>query len=325
MSFATLRFKSLLWLNWTVTDILRLGTRGSALALWQANWVAEKLRAHPAAPTVEIIIIKTTGDQRQDVPLGAMAGKGVFVREIEAALLRNEIDLAVHSAKDLQSSDPEGLTLAAFCERADPRDALVSPHGSLDALPEGARVATGAPRRVAQLRWHRPDLQFVEIRGNVDTRLAKLERGDADALILACAGLDRLGRSDVITERLSKEISLPQVGQACVAVQCRADDSHTYTLVGEACDHAPTRAAVVAERAFLARMGGGCTAPVAAHAQWTEDGLSLTALVAHPEGTAVLTTEKTQEAGMTAESLAAEVYESLRILGADILLAEMNS
>jgi hydroxymethylbilane synthase len=204
---------------------VKLGTRGSALALWQANHVAGLLRARDPASAVEIVVIKTTGDVRQDIPLQAVAGKGVFVREIEAALLRGDVDLAVHSAKDLQSEDPPGLTLAAFCERADPRDALVSPHGTLDQLPHGALVGTGAPRRIAQLRHRRPDLRFVEIRGNVDTRLAKLARGDCDALVLAVAGLERLGRADVITERLSVEVCLPQVSQACVAVQCRADDA----------------------------------------------------------------------------------------------------
>jgi hydroxymethylbilane synthase len=260
---------------------LRLGTRGSALALYQANWTADRLRAHDPTAIVEIVLLKTTGDLRQDVSLGAMAGKGVFVREIEAALLRGEIDIAVHSAKDMQSTDPPGLTIAAFSPREDPRDALVAPrYGSLDSLPTGAVVATGAPRRVAQLRMIRPDLRFTEIRGNVDTRLAKLERGDADALVLAVAGLVRLGRESVISERLSIDVSLPQVGQAAIAIQCRADATATVERVRTACDDAPTRVAVEIERAFLAQVGGGCTAPVAAYARIIDEEVELMAFLA---------------------------------------------
>ena len=298
---------------------MKLGTRGSALALWQANRVADLLHARHPGLGVEIVVVKTTGDVRQDVPLSAVAGKGVFVREIEAALLRGGIDVAVHSAKDLQSDVPPGLTLAAFCERADPRDCLVSPHGALDALPAGALVATGAPRRVAQLRHRRPDLRFTEIRGNVDTRLAKLARGDADALVLAVAGLERLGRADVITERLPVDVCLPQVGQACVAVQCRADDEPTIAFVRDACDHPPTREAVTTERAFLALLGGGCTAPVAAHARADEDVLTLAALVARADGSLVLRAEARKALG-TPERHARDVYDDLMRQGAGALL-----
>ncbi|MBC8101741.1 MAG: hydroxymethylbilane synthase [Cytophagales bacterium] len=269
---------------------MRLGTRGSALALWQANWVSEMLRRRHPGLDVEIVVIKTTGDLTalQNVPLAEVAGKGVFVREIESALLRGEIDVAVHSAKDLQSSDPQGLTLCAFCERADPRDALVSPHGKLQDLPQGATVATGSPRRVAQLRHHRPDLRFTDIRGNVDTRLAKLERGEADALVLAVAGLARLGKAKAITEEINPEICLPQIGQGCVAVQCRQGDADIYALVAEACDHPATRREVSAEREFLALLGGGCNAPVAGYAISSENNLHLFALVASPDGLQVL-------------------------------------
>ena len=306
--------------------MLRLGTRGSALALWQAQMVAARLRSASPDTLVEIVIVKTTGDVRQDIPLPAMAGKGVFVREIETALLRGEIDLAVHSAKDLQSMDPDGLMLAAFCERADPRDALVSPRfGTLAHLPHGATVATGSPRRVAQLKHLRPDLQFVEVRGNVDTRLSKLARGDADALVLAAAGLIRLDRADAITEYLTIEVCLPQVGQACVAVQCRAGDAETIDLIGHACDHAPTRAAVTAERAFLALLGGGCTAPVAAHAvrEGSEKYL-LEALVASSEGKTILRSSRVfipQESQQAAH----DVYSELLRQGADTLLVMESS
>jgi hydroxymethylbilane synthase len=270
---------------------LILGTRGSALALWQARWVESLLRARHPGLDVEIVVIRTTGDARQDVPLSAVLGRGVFVREIEAALLDRRIDLAVHSAKDLPSEDRPGLTLAAFCERGDPRDALVSPrHGRFADLPAGALVATSSPRRIAQLRHARPDLRFTEIRGNVDTRLEKLARGDADALVLAVAGLARLGRQSAATETLEPELCLPQVGQACVAVQCRADDAATVALVAGACDHPTTRREVSTERAFLARLGGGCTAPVAAFAIGAEGTLNLFALAARADGSLVLKT-----------------------------------
>lgn len=303
---------------------MRLGTRGSALALWQANWVAEMLRARHPALDVEIVVIRTAGDVRQDVPLSAVAGKGVFVREIETALLRGDIDIAVHSAKDLPSTDTPGLLLAAFCERADPRDALVSRHGRFADLPEGALVATGAPRRIAQLRQKRPDLRFTQIRGNVDTRLAKLERGEADALILAVAGLARLGRADVITEYLEPEMCLPQVGQACVAVQCRAQDADIIAQVTDACDHPLTRREVGAERLFLSLLGGGCTAPVAAHAISSDRNLYLFALVARADGSRILRTR----AGSTlhnVQGVAEGAYSDLLTQGArEILAAEMR-
>lgn len=300
--------------------LLRLATRGSALALWQAEMVRARLLAFDPALTVEIVVVKTTGDVRQDVPLSAVAGKGVFVREIETALLSGEAHIAVHSAKDLPSVDPPGLTLAAFCERADPRDALVYPSGTWDILPTGATVATGAPRRVAQLKYARPDLNFVGIRGNVDTRLAKLESGVADALVLACAGLDRLGRSSVITERLPITLSLPQVGQGCVAVQCRTADTGIASMVRAACDHAETREAVTAERAFLALLGGGCTAPVAAHSIVTGEYLHLTARVADAAGTRLLGAHSVVPRGSAPAALAEIVFRSLQDQGAESLL-----
>lgn len=301
---------------------IRLATRGSQLALWQANWVAERIRSSSPETTVELVIVKTTGDVKTDTPLSAMAGKGVFVREIEAALLRNEADIAVHSAKDLPSVDTPGLHLAAFCEREDPRDALISRHGGWSDLPHGITVATSAPRRIAQLKHVRPDLNFVPIRGNVDTRLAKLERGDADALILAVAGLVRLGKGEVITERLPITLSLPQVGQACVAVQCRADDD-TTDLIRTSCDHAPTRLAVTTERAFLALLGGGCTVPVAAHAVTDGPYLQLTARVATPDGSQMLeAAHRTSSVGEISQAVAWAVYKELEEQGAKQLLTE---
>jgi len=300
---------------------MRLGTRGSALALWQANWVAEMVQSRFPHIEVEIVVIKTAGDIRQDVPLQEVAGKGVFVREIEAALLRDEIDVAVHSAKDLPSVDTPGLTLAAFCERGDPRDAVVSPkYKTLENLPEGATVATSAPRRIAQILALRPDLKFEAIRGNVDTRLMKLERGDADALILAAAGLARLKRDSVITQTLDPEVSLPQVGQACVAVQCRLADADVCALVAEACDHPMTRREVSAERAFLAKLGGGCTAPVAGYAISSDRNLYLFALVASRDGKTVLRT-RAGSLLVDSQGVAEGAYNDLMARGAEAVLA----
>lgn len=305
---------------------MRLGTRGSALALWQANWVKEQIERRFPQRAVEIVVIKTTGDvtAQQNIPLGTVAGKGVFVGEIEAALLRGDIDIAVHSAKDLQSTDPPGLTLAAFCERADPRDGLVSRHGKLDKLPEGAVIATGSVRRRAQIAHYRPDLRFTEIRGNVDTRLAKLERGEADALILAVAGLNRLGRGKAITQEIEPEICLPQVGQGCVAVQCRAGDVEAEAILAEACDHAPTRREVETEREFLALLGGGCTAPVAAYAVGSENNLHLFALVARPDGSEVLKTHVLVTLRDT-RGLARAAYDDLMARGGGELLRAGDS
>lgn len=301
---------------------IRIATRGSALALWQANWVAAQLRAHDPQVVPELVIVRTTGDARQDQPLREMAGRGVFVREVEEAVLRGDADIAVHSAKDLPSEDPDGLVIAAFCERGDPRDALVSPrYGSLDALPEGARVGTSSARRIALLRQRRPDLTFVPVRGNVDTRLRKVEAGEVDALVLAAAGLARLERDATITEHLDPEICLPQVGQACVAVQCRTDDRETALRANAACDHFVTRREVACERRFLALLGGGCSAPVAAYAISSDRFMYLFALVAREDGTQVLRTRASAHPG-SGEQIARAAYDDLMAQGAASLLAE---
>jgi hydroxymethylbilane synthase len=273
--------------------VIRLGTRGSKLALWQANWVKEQLEAKFPGLPVEIVVVQTEGDASQaaNTPLAQVRGRGVFVKELEQALHDGRIDAAVHSAKDMPSSDPEGLLIAAYCERADPRDALIAPkYGTLAALPEGARVGTGSPRRIAQLLAIRPDLRFVEVRGNVDTRLQKMERGEAEALVLATAGLARLGKDSLITETLEPEIMLPQVGQGCVAVQCRSADADIIATIHAACDHYLARREVGCERQFLARIGGGCSAPVAAYGISSDRMLYLFALVASPDGTMILKT-----------------------------------
>jgi hydroxymethylbilane synthase len=240
---------------------LRLATRGSAQATAQSTAVADALRhAHPGLE-VELVLVETLGDQRLDVPLHTIGGQGVFVKEVQRAVLTGQADLAVHSAKDLPSVVAEGLQLAAFCARRDARDALVG--SSLADLPHGATVATGSVRRRALLQAQRPDLEFVELRGNIHTRLGKLPAGGA--LVMAVAALEILGLTDRIAEHLSVDTFVPAPGQGCVAIECRVADAHTASLLA-AVDDAPTRRAVEAERAFLAELGTGCSLPVAAHA-----------------------------------------------------------
>lgn len=240
--------------------IMRIATRRSPQALAQATVVAERLRdAHPSL-TVELVHIETAGDVRHDVPLHTMGGQGVFVREVQWAVLDGRADVAVHSAKDLPSTPAAGLTIAAFCERRDAADALIG--RSLAALVAGATVATGSVRRQAQLAEARPDLTFVDLRGNIHTRLGKLPPDGA--LVMAVAALQILDLTNLIAERLPVEQFVPSPGQGCVAVECRADDPATAVALA-ALDHAPTRHAVQAERAFLAELGSGCALPVGAH------------------------------------------------------------
>jgi hydroxymethylbilane synthase len=253
-----------------------IGTRGSKLALAQTEWAAQRLRELGAAVTVQVV--RTRGDRRAE-PVPAI-GTGVFVKEIEEALRRGELSLAVHSLKDLPTGPREGLALAAVPERADPSDALVTRDGAgLRDLASGARVGTGSARRAAQLRAVRPDLVFLPVRGNVDTRLRKLDQGDYDALVVASAGLIRLGLASRIAERLPFDTCLPAPGQGALALQVRANDDATQSLVAQL-DHAPTRAAVTAERAFLERLGGGCAIPVGALATVDGDRIMLNGVVA---------------------------------------------
>lgn len=264
---------------------LRFGTRGSALARWQTDWMADRLRQAWPGLDCQIQIFTTTGDKMLDKPLTEMGGKGVFTQELETALRNGEIDVAVHSLKDLPVEDAAGLTLGAMGERADARDVLVAPvYKTLAALPHGARVGTCSLRRTAQILAARPDLTILPVRGNVDTRLRKVLTGEYDAIVLAAAGVLRLGLAERITEYLSFETMLPAPGQAALAVQCRADDIETLTLL-RAVDHSPTRQAVTAERGFLQALGGGCSAPVAAYAQ---GAIQMTGLVASVDGQQVI-------------------------------------
>jgi len=258
--------------------VLRIATRGSALALWQAERVAEML----GSPS-ELVIIETRGDQDTTSPIHAIGGTGVFVKEVQEAVLRGEADLAVHSAKDLPAITMEGLILAAVPERADARDALVG--SRLEKLPQGARIGTGSVRRRSQLAAIRPDLEFGELRGNIGTRLGKA--ADFDAIVVAAAALDRLGLGDRIAERLEPPVMLPQVAQGALGVECRVDDAEALVALA-AIDDAIAHLAIKAERAFLAALGGGCDVPVGAYATIKSGGMiSMQALVAQEDGSSV--------------------------------------
>ena len=265
-------------------QVLRLGTRGGALALWQAREVARLIVARHPAVTVELLPIRTTGDRVQGTPLSQVGVKGLFTREIEDALLEGKIDLAVHSLKDLPTSVADGLTLAAVLERADPRDALVAPPGSrLDNLRPGTRVGTSSVRRRAQLLARHPHLTVLDVRGNVLTRLASLDRGEYDALVLAHAGLQRLDLDARVAEVIDVAVVVPAAGQGALAVEARAGDARVAALV-QALDHGPTRLATSAERAFLARLEGGCQTPIGVLATWRDNGMTLTGVVADLQG-----------------------------------------
>jgi hydroxymethylbilane synthase len=265
--------------------VLRIGTRGSALALWQARTVAASIESRGVP--VEIVTITTHGDRRQDAPLTAIGGKGVFVKEIHEALLDGAIDLAVHSAKDMAAVSPAGLTIGAVLPREDPRDALILP-SRREAVEEASLemrvIGTGSPRRVAQLRRIHPDTRFESIRGNVDTRLRKLDAGEVDALVLACAGLRRLGLQARITRPIPIAECVPAPGQGIIAVEIRASDERTRAIVSTM-DDAAARAALAAEQAVVEAIGGGCQLPLGAFAELKSDGgLSVRAIAASPAG-----------------------------------------
>jgi len=262
---------------------LRLGTRGSRLALTQSRWVVDRLMARHPGLTVELVEIRTSGDVLRDVPLGPEHGQSFFTKEIEDALLRGEIDLAVHSCKDLATALPDGLVIAAIPGREDPRDVLVSGHGGLDALPEGASVGTSSPRRKGFLRAFRPDLDVRDQRGNVPTRIRAAEEGRVHAVVLAAAGLARLGLSAHASETLDPALMLPAAAQGALALQVRVDDTRTRALVGPI-DDPDTHAAVTAERACLGGLQAGCQAPVGVLARVRGAELVIDAAVVTPDG-----------------------------------------
>jgi hydroxymethylbilane synthase len=285
---------------------LRAATRGSPLAIWQTEHVIDRLRAVDPEVIVDLVLVDTQGDRRLDVPIWELGGKGVFAKEVQAAVLDGRADLAVHSAKDLPSTSVPGLVLAAVPERGDPRDALVG--STLAELAEGAEVATGSLRRQVELHRHRPDLRFVSLRGNMQTRLAKA--ADHDAVVVAAIALDRLGLAAQIAERLSTDAMLPQVAQGALAVECREDDDELRALLARI-EHGPTRRCVDAERAFLAALGGDCSLPAAAHAVLDGGELHLRGFLASPDGEVMHRHERT---GPDA-SVGIEVARQLLALG----------
>ncbi|MDP2601716.1 MAG: hydroxymethylbilane synthase [Deltaproteobacteria bacterium] len=300
---------------------LRLGTRGSTLALAQAHWVKARIEERRPESKVEIVVLKTSGDRFIDAALQAIGGKGLFTKEIEDALLRNEIDLAVHSLKDLPTEMAQGLALVAVPEREDARDVLVTrERTSLDRLPPGARIGTGSLRRRAQLLYHRPGLSVVGIRGNVDTRLRKLDAGEVDALVMAAAGLKRIGRGDRIVEFLSTDICVSAVAQGALGLQARANDAgnEEYSFL----HHAPTAAEVTAERSFLSRLGGGCQVPVGGRAVVAGDEIAMVGVVASPDGKALQRGERSGKL-VDAAKLGADLAEELLRAGADRILASV--
>jgi hydroxymethylbilane synthase len=286
---------------------IRIGTRGSLLARWQAEHVKGRLEA--LGHDVSLVVITTTGDRLLDRRLESVGGKGAFLKEIEEAMLAGEVDLAVHSLKDVPTVLPEELELVSMLERADPRDALVSFGASLEELPRGARVGTTSLRRQAQLGEARPDLVISDLRGNVDTRLRRLRDGDFDAILLAMAGLVRLGRAGEVTQILDPRAFVPAPGQGTIALECRKEDRAVRDAV-VTLHHGPTGRAVTAERAFLATLGGGCNVPLGAHALDGGESLELVGFVARVDGSGMLRGErKGEEPGELGRALARELLD----------------
>ena len=304
-------------------ETLRIATRKSPLALWQAEHAAAALTAAHPGLRVEIVGMTTKGDRILDAPLAKVGGKGLFVKELEQGMLTGQADIAVHSMKDVPVDFPEGLHLAVILEREDPLDALVSNRfESLDALPAGARVGTSSLRRQCQLAARRPDLRIEPLRGNVNTRLAKLDGGDYDAIILAAAGLIRLGFQSRIRARISPQDSLPAIGQGAIGIECRTDDPRVNTLISPL-HHGDTALRVRAERAMNARLHGGCQVPIAGHATLAGGTLHLRGLVGTPDGTRILRAEA-EAPSSDPESLGAAVAAELLAQGADAILSALQ-
>ncbi|ENY71794.1 porphobilinogen deaminase [Aeromonas diversa CDC 2478-85] len=301
---------------------LRIATRKSPLALWQANFVKAQLEAIHPDLQVELVPMSTQGDKILDTPLAKVGGKGLFVKELETAMLEGRADIAVHSMKDVPVEFPEGLGLHTICEREDPRDAFVSNHFStLEALPLGAVVGTSSLRRQCQLRASRPDLVIRDLRGNVNTRLAKLDAGEYDAIILAAAGLKRLEMAHRITAFIQPEQSLPANGQGAVGIECRLDDEAVKALLAPL-EHAETRTRVLTERAMNRALQGGCQVPIGAYALVEGDQIWLRGLVGSPDGSQMLRDEIRGPLA-NGESLGEALAERLLAAGADRILAEV--
>jgi hydroxymethylbilane synthase len=304
-----------------MTKLLRIATRRSPLALWQAEHVADLLRAAHPGLEVTLVRIVTQGDRIQDRPLSQVGGKGLFIKELEVAMLEGEADIAVHSMKDVPAALPEGFTLAAVLPRADARDAFLSNRFvSLSQLPQGARVGTSSQRRQSLLRARRPDLDIQPLRGNVDTRLRKLDEGEFDAIILAAAGLTRLGLADRITEYLDTALSLPAIGQGIVGIECRMDPALLALLAP--LNDASTRICLEAERAVGSRLEGSCTSPIAAYATLDKDEIALRAFVGAPDGS-VSFERALHGTSSDPAGLGQALAEQLLKAGADKLLASL--
>ncbi len=281
---------------------VRIGTRGSQLALWQANYIKGRIEKDFPETQVEITIIKTTGDRITDRPLAMVGGKGLFVKEIETALMENRIDLAVHSMKDMPGELPPGLTISAIPERENPFDILISGSGkALSDYPQGAVIGTSSLRRGSQLKHARPDLEIKSIRGNLDTRVKKLKAGEYDAIVLAAAGLRRLGQENEITEYLTEDTMVPAVGQGALCIETRENDPDMAPIM-DALDHEPTRVCVEGERAFLKQIEGSCHIPVACFGKIEEDQVVLTAIVASEDGQEVIKERIASPAGDVIEN-----------------------
>ena len=303
---------------------IKIGTRGSKLALWQANWVKSVLEQNFPPTPIELIVIKTQGDKILDVPLAKVGGKGLFVKEIEQALLTRRIDIAVHSMKDMPADIPEGLCIGAIPERENPVDVFISRNGAqFNELAAGSVIGTSSLRRGAQLRHARPDIVIQPIRGNLDTRLKKLESENFDALVLAAAGVKRLDLEHKITEYLDPEIMLPAVGQGALCIEIRKDDSTVGPLVASL-EHASTRAVVAGERAFLNRLEGGCQVPIAGHGRISEKQFAITGLVAEVDGSRVIKGEKSGPLD-SAETIGIDLAEELLAGGAHKILQKLKS
>jgi hydroxymethylbilane synthase len=303
--------------------IIKIATRKSPLALWQAEFVRDELiKLHPRL-RVELVKMSTQGDKILDVPLAKVGGKGLFVKELELGMLAGEADIAVHSMKDVPVEFPEGLHLPVVCKREDPRDAFVSNnYSSIDELPEGAKVGTSSLRRECQLRTYRSDLTILPLRGNVNTRLAKLDGGDYDAIILAVAGLKRLGFEDRIRSALTPEQSLPAIGQGAVGIETRIDDEEVNALIAPLqCEDTWLR--LLAERAMNQRLAGGCQVPIAGYATLDEDKfITMHGLVGRPDGSLMLRSARGGDP-WDAEAIGIEIAEDLLAQGADKILAEV--
>ncbi|MFO8101243.1 MAG: hydroxymethylbilane synthase [Dehalococcoidia bacterium] len=297
---------------------LRIGTRGSKLAVVQAESVRDRLVSLHPGIDFEIGKITTTGDRNTDVSLEQLGGEGVFVKELEDALLRDEIDLAVHSLKDMLTTIPDGLRLAAVPQRVDPRDVLLSSAGNIAELPPKARIGTGSQRRAVQIREMRPDVEICDLRGNIDTRIRKAFSGELDGIVMAAAALIRLNMEDRITEYLPAEEFVPAVGQGALGIEIRADDAHTFEIVASLNDEL-SRRSVTAERAFLRAMGGGCRAPIAALGNIENGNIKLNGIVANPDGSKILRSSVEGDASAP-EKLGEELAAGMIDMGARSLI-----